>query len=698
MRRCVVNAAFLLLGHFSFGFLHPLVQSLRQQPSHDLTVTRRRLQRFSSSSPSGAAAISSDYQPTAQALANGTVWAAYESLLNEILLGGRVVQKQPTKATPAEILAAQEYLLRNAPLLDASTALADHGPDLSFRKALNAQKELFMTATAFHEAQYEYCARCLTYLGDLSAKRKSSEAVRVAWRKVLEMGMAPRENCVSTYMFALSLASDTSDMTFDVASFHDRLFEPNEKTTCLRIKTLVARGDPLGAEEILFSLPDKTRKASADEWKRLRTFQPLLAYYCDQGNVDSILRLFYQMRQSTGVHLDADTYSLILSSLATLGCFTSPRPVVETIESDGVELGPQLWDELCTNMSDDLLDLTEEAAARIWNALISTNSDRSPTICSEKASVALAIPPSDANVPIVGRVSVDEETGICRTSGAQLRLFALTTDQRRHVHDTLLDMAAAQQREYGDKLKVQGKVLEDRNGSYAREELAKFSAWLQERDGKPFTAFVDGANVGFYGHGSVHFSQIKAVVEALEQRGERPLVTMPSKYIGKSFWLTSLGRFQTLGDQDLDVMNELLDSGKMYAVPAACLDDYYWMLASVANQTRSRMQVLIKDDQRGFPGLRPLLVTNDQMRDHRLSLLEPREFRRWTSCHIVKYHIDGYTRDEWEPRRVTLFPADVFSREIQGNPHPSGSGSLVWHFPIAEWAEPDRLCVYIPSV
>jgi anti-anti-sigma regulatory factor len=259
-------------------------------------------------------------------------------------------------------------------------------------------------------------------------------------------------------------------------------------------------------------------------------------------------------------------------------------------------------------------------------------------------------------------------------------------------------MAATQQREYGGKLKVQGKGLDDRNGSSAREELSKFSSWLQDREGEPYTAFVDGPNVCFFGHGSIHYSQIKAVVDELERKGEKPLVTMPSKYIAKTFWLTGLGRFQSLDAKNVEAMDELLVSGKMYAVPAACLDDYYWMMASVANQTVSGMRVSTSDDQGRLPGLRPLIVTNDQMRDHRLSLLEPREFRRWTSCHIVKYHIAGYLRDEWEARQVTFFPADFFSREIQGNPHPNGVGSLVWHFPVAEWEEPDRFCVYINMV
>jgi hypothetical protein len=139
----------------------------------------------------------------------------------------------------------------------------------------------------------------------------------------------------------------------------------------------------------------------------------------------------------------------------------------------------------------------------------------------------------------------------------------------------------------------------------------------------------------------------------------------------------------------------------MYVVPTRCLDDYYWMLASVANQSIAREQngncrlVVPPNDESGrLPGLRPLLISNDQMRDHKLDLLEPRDFRRWCSCHIVNYNLSLFGESEWEKRHVELRPADFFSREIQGNNHGSGEG-LVWHFPVSEWAEPDRLCIYI---
>ena len=90
-----------------------------------------------------------------------------------------------------------------------------------------------------------------------------------------------------------------------------------------------------------------------------------------------------------------------------------------------------------------------------------------------------------------------------------------------------------------------------------------------------------------------------------------------------------------------------------------------------------------------------MLLTNDRMRDHKLDLLEPREFRRWCSCHIVKYNITPYIEDEWEEgRSVQFIPADFFSREIQGNLHKNGK-DVVWHFPVTEWEEPARFCIWI---
>jgi hypothetical protein len=90
------------------------------------------------------------------------------------------------------------------------------------------------------------------------------------------------------------------------------------------------------------------------------------------------------------------------------------------------------------------------------------------------------------------------------------------------------------------------------------------------------------------------------------------------------------------------------------------------------------------DGATAVPGLQPSLISNNQMRDHCLSLLEDHLFRRWTSSHVVRYDFGPYEDDEWmEDRSLTPRHADSISQEIQSNP--TLNGGLSWHIPIAEW-------------
>ena len=195
---------------------------------------------------------------------------------------------------------------------------------------------------------------------------------------------------------------------------------------------------------------------------------------------------------------------------------------------------------------------------------------------------------------------------------------------------------------------------------------------------------------------------------------------------------------QELTQAQLEILDELTSSGKLYEVPSRCLDDYYWMLSSVSNQTTShtKLQVemeistnvismdmdmnmknstsVVQQDhdedvapskpEGKWPGTRPILITNDQMRDHKLELLEPRLFRRWFSSHIVNYEFNPFVKDIWEEREIKFVKADSFSREIQGNPQSSmtketsSSSAIVWHFPVQGWSHNDRFCVRIPRL
>lgn len=197
---------------------------------------------------------------------------------------------------------------------------------------------------------------------------------------------------------------------------------------------------------------------------------------------------------------------------------------------------------------------------------------------------------------------------------------------------------------------------------------------------------------------------------------------------------------QELTQAQLEILDELTSSGKLYEVPSRCLDDYYWMLSSVSNQTKCctnqvemeisrnvsmdmkmnaknltdvspnadnvvqlvHRQVAPLKPEGKWPGTRPILITNDQMRDHKLELLEPHLFRRWFSSHIVNYEFDPFVKDIWEEREIKFVKADSFSREIQGNPQSSmttkhtSSSAIAWHFPVQGWSHNDRFCVRIP--
>lgn len=202
-----------------------------------------------------------------------------------------------------------------------------------------------------------------------------------------------------------------------------------------------------------------------------------------------------------------------------------------------------------------------------------------------------------------------------------------------------------------------------------------------------------------FDQGCFNYHQLQFVVDALEKSNETPLIVLPYKYCSKSFniHMGTKSFRQTLSNDEFQIIDKLHKNGQLYRVPAQCLDDYYWMLASVSDQTLSRNGANLDvphDNKEGrWPGTRPMLVTNDQMRDHKLGLMEPRLFRRWTSCYIVNYCFTAFVKGESIDREISFSTADFFSREIQANETSTG---IAWHFPVSDWSLDDRLCVRIP--
>ena len=118
-----------------------------------------------------------------------------------------------------------------------------------------------------------------------------------------------------------------------------------------------------------------------------------------------------------------------------------------------------------------------------------------------------------------------------------------------------------------------------------------------------------------FDQGTFNYHQIKFVMETLENMGENVLVVLPERYTWNSFILQSLfaggsgkPRRQRLTQQDRQILEELISSDKIYIVKKRCLDDHYWMYASVSGP--DDVYIPPGNEEGRWPGIRPMLGKN----------------------------------------------------------------------------------------
>lgn len=459
------------------------------------------------------------------------IWTTYEAAVHEIMAKPRVLQKEKVHvierckafllnpktghllpAVPAAEAAAEaEYsTTKNNNTASSSTSTA-----MSLRSALQEQETYFLQQYNYTSVEFNFATRCLVYMGDACAKQSRGGdnnnnnnsqsataafdharpmAILVAWRKMKEMGMRPRENALSTYMYILQGAMERAaeldgasnpkfvNTLVEVTSWHDALYHSNEKTATLRIKSLIFKGDIASAEQVLTSLDVQE--------KRLRTFIPLLEYYSNVGDATCILRLFRQMRQSPGTHLDSNAYAILLSSLARGGHFrVEATPIPGLSSEDGRDLfnhsrGPNLLDDLLTEMTEDVLEMSEESAEMIVDGFSKGFDQQAESKHEVNESIQVLTSKDTINRLTIGKVHIPSESAHCPATGAKLRLLSLDETQRQHVHDTLLEMARHQSFAFLSNRKITkrktnalNEYLNDENRGY--DELLRFSEWLE---------------------------------------------------------------------------------------------------------------------------------------------------------------------------------------------------------------------------
>ena len=601
----------------------------------------------------------------------------------------------------------------------------------SLRKELGDQQRKFLSIVPLDERLLKLAKNTLVLVGNHCARHCKPLPLDVAWEKCKEAGILLNEAELNNYLFGstqfsisskrrrrgslaansiLSILDTTSeeecesqvlcDVPEEIATFRDVLYEPTEQSLTVRVRSLVSKMQAKEAQALLDS--------SELTELRHRTYQPILKIFLDNNEMMDALLLFKKMQDTPTCKIEPETYVQVIASLAEHGHFQAGATAIAGIDKIGYSpsSGPVLFDQILTAMADDVLEITSASARRLYSAFETANRLDPPELRMPILHPLAPVQPgSDAASPdqvVASRVSINTSTGECPRTKATLRLITLDSEQRDKLQRGLFSISREEFKSF-NKLS---------DGEKAVLELEKFAHWLNHREGEPFTAIIDGPNVAYFmqnfDQGRFNFHQLKFLFDALEAKGENPLVILPFKYSKKSFFIHKHGSGpikQFSSTKEGSILNDLYREGKLYLVPPSILDDYFWMLASTSDQTNARkgksIFVEANNPDGRWPGARPMLISNDQMRDHKLELIEPRLFRRWYACHIVNYNFTGFVHDQCVDNEIGYSPADFFSREIQSNPTPlegeEGSAGTAWHFPVEDWTGTERFVLRLPN-
>lgn len=667
---------------------------------------------------------------------------AYSDVIQKAVSGKKFRREHTAKPIPHELSdPVIEYLRRPEPLFEDTAgqliptieralqrdsdgeAAAELKKQLL--KDLTEQRERFMARTGWNDKQYQMFQGAMLKAGNICARNGLGQPVELLWLKIREAAIVDK-NLLQTVLHVASTFSpgnrrkralygkysgasimhilegastemdpsevedeDLTDIVDEMAVYHDLRFEPTEQSLLVRSRLLIAQGRARDAEDLLTAHSARTAL-------HLRSFLPVLRMYLERGELGSALRVYRKMREISPVQLDAETYVQLIASMAEHGGFRPSAPPIENVHSLGFQAasGPQLLDELVAEMKEEIIEIPSALARRLHNAFAEGFPDSGLEKLTSLAPLKTSEEPVQSHeLVLADLVPIDPFTGQCRRSGVTLRLEHLADPDILQLKNGIMELASDRRNQFLDG-RDKGRST-DRRGD-AVEHLNSFFRWLDRREGEPYTVIIDGSNVAYYMQnfetGRFSYHQIEFVMDALEKAGEYPLVVLPRKYTldlfsvsvgtnsGTSSWK------QRLTSAEKRIRNKLMDSDNIAVVPPGFLDDYYWILASVSKQTTSRngrdLTVPPDDPSLRWPGTRPVLMTNDQMRDHKLGMLEPMIFRRWYSNYIVNYNFPAFVGSECSHPEIGFSPADFFSREIQRNQ--TSDGDNAWHFPISD--------------
>ncbi|CBN74821.1 multidrug resistance pump, putative [Ectocarpus siliculosus] len=542
----------------------------------------------------------------------------------------------------------------------------------------------------------------------LALKADSAEETLRSFNTAMEMGVALRANLLRGVLNQCAKAGLMDDCMRVVMEMKERGMVIEENTYVPLIRGMVSHGNCHDAFDLIKDMVNQGVQP------RLRCYEPVIAEMCREGGMDAAREVWEHMEQQ-GVIPREEQYVNYLCGLSVAG---------------------ELWDNARSGKLDEkLLEMSYHARnltmgqveqlEEHFNAVplaatpsIPINGDAGAVGDTNAFAITEAVKssvPLARRVKVAGGHEIDDDSWTrewssrkptraerphsCPACGGALRAVGLTDGERARIRETLFGLAGLQVKKHArsrhTKMLARSRQRQgNENPFYSftdedqKEQLQIFVDWLhaQRADGKTYTAVIDSANVAYHKGSAFHFSlpQVDLMVQALEAKGERPLVLIAEKYIDRVGDLydnsPARGGFRYMSNPlNKAIVKRWRAKSQLYECSDEASDDWYWMYATVA-----------------FDDIPMTVISNDRTRDHRMSLAETVPYLRWRTTQLAQFELTyplkdimgkGLNPQGWpaNPPQVAIQPPPAFTRDVQK------SEQGCWHVPAG--ADDEWLCI-----
>lgn len=435
-----------------------------------------------------------------------------------------------------------------------------------------------------------------------AAAKKDPSTAHLVLTLLHEMATAhkelPRNTTVSKVLYAWCACPALVDAGLQVVTtllqhqtdlpdaFH-AAFDERVAAVALRLAVQAASVDAGLIRRIIDALPP-------DAFKR-RVFQPLFAHCRATANVPLCFEFFALARAKQLELWDTDYHDV----LAAIDAATASK------------------------------GLAKEAAAAYVHRTLEEMTEQHPVVGAANAALLQKL--------LGGSVASVSAEGVCDHCGTQLQSFDLSLADRTVLVEDVVEKLVRPRVEgcsrYEPDVQVSSETQQQR-----WKEFEAFKDAVREMD---FDTVIDGANVGYYGLSSWYTEAKDALLRA---RGVDPATVNAAERFNVPFPVDVSPKFSLIEDmrtaaekhgkraiivlhnrhlhnpttENAPFAEKWRAMGALLPSPGFLNDDYCWLYAVLTRKDSS-------------------IISNDQMRDHHFSMLQPRFFVRWRQRHRITY-------------------------------------------------------------